>query len=91
MATRAELDEEMLSLHRRAGIAAGYCPGYFLSVRQDSRLAVAKKLLAKPPSKGFERLEEVKRMDLSIEFLVAEGHYAHLFTPKMNSKWPDRG
>ena len=43
---------------------------------------MAKRLLAKPTSKGFEKLEEVKRMDLSIEYLVVEGHYAHLFTPE---------
>ena len=81
MATIAEFHQEMLSLHRRTGVAAGYWPGYFLrSVRQDGGLAVAKRLLAKPTSEGFEKLEEVKRMDLSIEYLVVDGHYAHLFT-----------
>ena len=83
MATEAEFHQEMLSLHRRTGIATGYWPGYFLrSVRQDGGLAVAKRLLAKPTSKGFEKLEEVKRMDLSVEYLVVEGYYAHLFTPE---------
>ena len=78
MPTEAEFHQEMLSLHRRTGIATGYWPGYFLrSVRQGGGLAVAK-----PTSKGFEKLEEVKRMDLSIEYLVIEGHYAHLFTPE---------
>ena len=83
MATETELHQEMLSLYRRTGVATGYWPGYFLrSVRKDGGLAVAKTLLAKPTSKGFEKLEQVKRMDLSIEYLVVEGHYAHLFTPE---------
>ena len=83
MRTEAEFHQEMLSLHRRIGIATGYWPGYLLrSVRRDGGLAVAKGLLAKSPSKGFKRLEEAKRMDLSIEYLVVEGRYAHLFTPE---------
>ena len=46
-------------LHRRAGVATGYWLGCVLrSVRQDGGLAVAKKLLAKPTSKGFEKLRK---------------------------------
>ena len=83
MATEAEFHQEMLSLYRRTGVATGYWPSYFLrSVRQDGGLAVAKKLLAKPTGTGFEKLEEVKRMDLSVEYLVVREHYAHLFTPE---------
>ncbi len=81
MATEADFHEHMLALHRSVGVATGYWANYFLrSVRQVGGLAVAKKLLAKPTSKGFEKLEEVQRMDLSVEALVLEDGYAHLFT-----------
>ena len=59
MATEAEFHEEMLSMYRRTGVATGYWPGYFLrSVRQDGGLAVAKKLLTKPTSKGLRSLRK---------------------------------
>ena len=83
MATEADFHLEMLSLYRSTGTATGYWPHYFLrSVRQDRGLAAAKKLLAKHTSKGFETLEEVQRMDLSVEALVVEERYAHLFAPE---------
>ena len=83
MATEADFHEEMLTLHRSVGVDTGYWANYFLrSVRQEGGLAVAKKLLAKPTSKVFEKLEEVQRMDLSVEALVLADSYTHLFTPK---------
>ena len=83
MATQADFDQEMRSLYRSVGVKTGYWANYFLrSVRQEGGLAVAKKLLAKPTSNGFEKLEEVQRMDLSVEALVLANSYAHLFTPK---------
>ena len=84
LATEADFHEEMLSLHRRTGIATAgrYWPNYFLrSVRQDGGIALARKLLAPTQkSAGFEKLVEVRRVDLSVEALVLEARYAHLFT-----------
>ena len=82
MATEADFHEEMLSLHRRTGTATGYWPSYFLrSVRTEGGLAVAKKLLApKQTSSGFDRLVEARRVDLSVEAIVLEERYSHLFT-----------
>ncbi len=82
MATEADFHEEMLSLHRRTGTATGYWPNYFLrSVRNDGGLAVAKKLLApEETSTGFARLVEARRVDLSVEAIVLEDRYSHLFT-----------
>ena len=81
MATEADFHEEMLSLYRRTGTATGYWPSYFLrSVRKDGGLVFAKKLLAPThTSKGFDKLVEAGRVDLSIEALVIEERYAHLF------------
>ena len=92
MATKADFDQEMRSLYRRTGMATGYWPNYFLrSVRQDGGLAVAKKLLAtKQTSKGFERLEAAQRMDLSVEALVVERDYAHLFATEEIEKAQQR-
>ena len=83
MLAEPDFDQEMESLYRRTGVATGYWAGYFLrSVRREGGLAVAKKLLGKPPSQGFEELEKARRMDLSVEALVLEKHYAHLFSPE---------
>ena len=84
MATEDEFHKEMLGLYRRIGVATGdYWPGRFLlSVRKNGGLAVAQKLLSNPKSRGFEKLEKVKRIDLSVESLVIEKCYEHLFTPE---------
>ena len=81
MATEADFNEEMLSLYRRTGTATGYWPSYFLrSVRKDGGLVFAKKLLAPTQtSRGFDKLVEARRVDLSVEALVLEERFAHLF------------
>ena len=83
MATDADFHEEMLSLYRRNGTAIGYWPHYFRrAVRNNGGLAVAKKLLApKQTSTGFDRLVEARRVDLSVEAIVLEDRYSHLFAP----------
>ena len=82
MATKADFHNEMLSLFRRTGMATGYWPNYFLrSVRKDGGGAVAKKLLApNQTSTGFDRVVEERRADLSVEAIVLEDRYSHLFT-----------
>lgn len=82
MATEADFHDEMLSLFRRTGMATEYWPNYFLrSVRKDGGVAVAKKLLApNQTSTGFDRVVEERRADLSVEAIVLEDRYSHLFT-----------
>ena len=82
MTTEQDLHEELLSLYRRTGEAAGYWPSYFLrSVRKHGGLAIAKKLLAPGQvSSGFNKLSEVRRADLSVEAIVLERRFAGLFS-----------
>ena len=82
MATDTDFHEEMLSLYHRTGTATGYWPNYFLrAVRNDDGLAVAKKLLVpKQTSTGFDSLVEARRVDLSVEAIVLEDRFSHLFT-----------
>jgi 5-methylcytosine-specific restriction protein A len=82
MASAEEFNLELLSLYRRTGEATNYWPSYFLrSVRKQGGLVLAKKLLAPGQvSSGFDRLVEVRRADLSLEHIVLEPRFAHLFT-----------
>ena len=84
MATEADFHEEMLSLYRRTGVATGIWHNYFLrSVRKEGGLAFAKKLLAPTQtSTGFDTLVEARRVDLSVEELVLDQRYTHLFSPE---------
>lgn len=81
-ATDKDLHDELVSLYRRTGEAAGYWAHYFLrEVRLHGGLAVAKKLLdAGSVSSGFERLIEARRADLSIESIALSPRFSHLFS-----------
>jgi 5-methylcytosine-specific restriction protein A len=75
----------MEALYRRAGEATGYWGNYFLrEVRSKGGLATARHLLRRQPagtvSKGFQALVAARRTDLSLESLVLEQQFAHLFT-----------
>ncbi len=83
MTAEAELHQQLESLYRRTGVAAGYWPNYFLrAVRGQGGLAVAKSLLAPGEVRtGFGRLAEAHRADLSVEAVACSDRFAHLFTP----------
>ena len=82
MTPAEEFNKELLSLYRRTGEATNYWPSYFLrSVRANGGLVVAKKLLAPgQASSGFDRLIDARRTDLSVEHIVLEPRFVHLFT-----------
>lgn len=82
MTPAEEFNKELLSLYRRTGEATNYWPSYFLrSVRANGGLVVAKKLLAPGrASSGFDRLIDARRTDLSVEHIVLEPRFVHLFT-----------
>lgn len=84
METKKDFHDELLSLHSRTGEATGgdYWPNYFLrSVRNNGGLAAAKKFLSpKKKSAGFDRLVTAHRADLSVEAIVLEERFSHLFT-----------
>lgn len=83
-ATENEFHEELLSLYRRTGEATGgeYWPHRFLrSVREKGGLPFAKKLVAAGTvSSGFEKIASVHRADLSVEAVVLDPRFSHLFS-----------
>lgn len=82
LATESDFHDEMESLYRRAGDAINYWPHRFRgAVRRHGGLPYAKKLLAPgAPSVGFDRLAQAGRADLSVECLVLDPRFRHLFT-----------
>ncbi|GGK63536.1 hypothetical protein Sme01_05750 [Sphaerisporangium melleum] len=79
----AEFDKAMRSIYDRARREANYHAGYFLSMlAEHGSLATARKLLHAPAvSDGFAALWERGRLDLTVEALVIQPHFADLFTP----------
>ncbi len=83
MDTENKFNEEMLALYHIVGKATGYWANYYLrSVRKNSGLTHAKKALAITYNvqKGFRKLIEVGRPDLSIEATVLKEEYKSLFS-----------
>ncbi|MEV7970655.1 hypothetical protein AB0O34_32395, partial [Sphaerisporangium sp. NPDC088356] len=82
-ATNAGFDKAMRSIYDRAHREANYHAGYFLSMlAEHGSLVTARKLLHAPAvSDGFAALWERGRLDLTVEALVIQPHFAHLFTP----------
>lgn len=82
MGTDTEFHVEMLDLYWRTGRETRYWANrYLASVRKDGGLVVAKKLLArKGVATGLNRLVELDRLDLSVEALVLDDRFAHLFS-----------
>jgi 5-methylcytosine-specific restriction protein A len=82
MTLEEEFHEELLSLYRRTGEVTGYWPNYFnRDVKNRGGLAVAKRLLSPgQASSGFGRLVEVRRADLSLEYIALSDRFAPLFT-----------
>ncbi|MFC5828470.1 GmrSD restriction endonuclease domain-containing protein [Nonomuraea insulae] len=76
-------DRAMRSIYDRARNEANYHATYFLSMlAEHGSLATARKLLNTPAvSDGFAALWERGRLDLTVEALVTQPQFAHLFTP----------
>lgn len=83
-ATEAELHQAMVSVHARAKREAGYPATYFIQmVAERGGLATAQHLLrSTAPSQGFTELWERQRLDLTVESLVLQPKFQHLFTPQ---------
>lgn len=74
---------ELEDLYRVVGRQTGYWANYYLrSVRQNGAVNHAKKALSKVDNAqgGFQKLIEVGRPDLSMEFFVLEPEYRSLFS-----------
>lgn len=81
IATESDFHDEMKGLYRRAGEAIGYWPHRFRdAVTRHRGLPYAKKLMARPATAGFDRVIEAGRADLTVEYLVVDKRFRHLFT-----------
>jgi hypothetical protein len=78
----AEFHTAMLDVYRKAKKEAGYNASYFLRlVEEVGGLEAARRLLhAGSVSSGFSALWEKGRLDLSVEAVVLQDRFAHLFT-----------
>ena len=78
----AQFDAEMQSIYDRASSEIGYHPTSFLAMlRQRGGVATAEALLQPrgPVPEGFTRLALEQRLDLSVEHLVQQEPWCHLF------------
>jgi hypothetical protein len=72
----------MKAVYERAKGEAGYHATYFIQmVAEQGGLATARQLInSTTPSQGFTELWERSRLDLTVEALVLQPRFAHLFT-----------
>lgn len=65
--------------------AAGYTPSaYRMMLDRDGAIVTARKLVfAQNPSEGFTKLWELKRLDLTVEALILQEPWRHLFDSEM--------
>lgn len=72
---------ELESTYSTLGHTTGYWAKRFIqSVRKNGAVAHTKKALSNKKQEGFERLIEVGRVDLSLEFIALKKQYISLFT-----------
>jgi len=81
-AAGGEFDRAVLDIIDRCRNELRYNPKYFrVMITQHGALGAARKLLLAPSvSDGFVSLWEKQRLDLTVEALVVERRFAHLFT-----------
>ena len=81
MKSEMQFHQEMIRTYNEA-CKLGYRPTRFLQmVERLGGAQAAKHLLSsEAPASGFERLWELGRMDLTVESLVLQEQWAHLFT-----------
>ena len=81
--TEAWLTREMEQLYRKLGQATGRYPSRYLGmVRRRGGLGCAKTLLARPEGDRLKDMRAMGRLDLSVEALVLDQRFTHLFTPQ---------
>ncbi|EGQ8159961.1 hypothetical protein GUA36_14405 [Vibrio parahaemolyticus] len=72
---------ELESTYSTLGHTTGYWAKRFIqSVRKNGAVAHTKKALSNKKQEGFQRLIEVGRVDLSLEFIALKTQYSSLFT-----------
>lgn len=81
--TEMEFHKEMVKLYHRHVDELGRRPSRFIQgVMREGGLAYAKRLLGKAGlSAGFEAAAKRRRPDLTVEYVIVEGGYQHLFGP----------
>lgn len=82
-ASEAAFHEAMRNVYEQAK-RIGYSANYFIQmVASDGGLATAKRLINSPtPSQGFAELWDRGRLDLTVEAVVLQPQFQHLFTPR---------
>jgi 5-methylcytosine-specific restriction protein A len=76
-------NEEMLDIYHKLATTTDYRPSYFLKkVRRVGGLKAAKDWLieGQSPTRGFDRLKKLGRLDCAVEVLVLREPWAQLFT-----------
>lgn len=81
MNSEMQFHQEMIRIYNEA-CKLGYRPTRFLQMVESlGGLQAARQLLSsEAPASGFERLWELGRIDLTVESLVLQEQWAHLFT-----------
>ncbi len=83
----ATFHQDMLNIYEKS-VEIGYRPSYFLRmVNEHGGVEAAHRLLASDTStKGFQRLLELERLDLTAEALILKPEYATLFSEEEREK-----
>ena len=87
-----QFHKDMIGIYDKAKNDCGYVATRFIQmVAEKGGLVTAKELITKDEDTyGFERLYELKRLDLSVEALVLKDKYKNLFTRFEKKKCKDR-
>ena len=79
----AAFNSEMKNIYKKAAVHKIYFRRLNMMIVNHGGLKAAKKLVVKKGiSKGFQRLLEIDKMELSVEYLVAKNEFRSLFTEK---------
>lgn len=87
-----QFHKDMVGVYEKAKNECGYIATRFIQMVADKGgLATAKELILKDDDTyGFERLYELKRLDLSVEAVVLDDKYSTLFTLNEKKVCKDR-
>lgn len=87
-----QFHKDMVKIYEKAKNECSYTPTRFIQmVSEKGGLKTAKELIIKNiDSYGFERLRELKRLDLTVEALVLRNKYKKLFSSYERKKCIDR-
>jgi hypothetical protein len=79
-----EFDNAMIEIYRRSRSEAGYNASRFLQmITENGGLGAARTLLSSSQvSEGFTQLWMLKRMDLTVEYVVLQERWRPLFSPE---------